>query len=241
MSESSLYAPPVDDAPVTPIVPVCVIGDTSASMASGPGVVSPIEALNAGLAALVSTLKVHPEAADTALVEIIGFDSTASVILPYTHIDVASAPPVLAASGGTSYGDAFSLARRELEAMVGSNSGRTLYRPTIYMITDGGPTDVGWESELDTLCSSTYAPNICVFGVAGADEEVLRRIARRDRGMVWLAEHGTDPAEAFAALFPALVRTVLQSASAAAAGVAVPAPIPVAIPGMIALDVVSGA
>lgn len=241
MSDATLYASPVD-APVTAIVPICVIGDRSGSMASGPGPITPIEALNTGLAALMTTLKVHPEAADTALVQIIEFSTDANVALPYTHVDAAATPPVLSAAGATSYGAALGLARRELEAMIAAHkalpTAPAIYRPTIYMITDGGPTDTGWEAELDTLGSLPFAPNICVFGVAGADEGVLRRIARRDRGMVWLADEGTDPATAFAALFPALVRTVLSSASAAAVGAPVPPPIPTAIPGMTALDVV---
>ncbi|MCG7418667.1 MULTISPECIES: vWA domain-containing protein [Microbacterium] len=240
MSTTTDYAPPVD-APVSAVVPVCLLGDTSSSMAAGPGPVSPIAALNAGLSSLISTLQIHPEAADTAVVEIIEFSSTASVVMPYTHVDAAATPPVLSANGSTGYGEAFALARRGLEALVAAHRSTLVYRPTVYMITDGGPTDTGWESELDTLCSLPFAPNICVFGVAGADEAVLRRIARRDRGMVWLADEGTDPAQAFAALFPALVRTVLNSASAAAAGAPVPAPIPTNVPGMTQLDVVSGA
>jgi uncharacterized protein YegL len=89
MSTTTDYAPPVD-APVSAVVPVCLLGDTSSSMAAGPGPVSPIAALNAGLSSLISTLQIHPEAADTAVVEIIEFSSTASVVMPYTHVDAAA-------------------------------------------------------------------------------------------------------------------------------------------------------
>jgi uncharacterized protein YegL len=232
------------DSPSAGIVPVLLVCDVSYSMSSGPGSVSPIEAVNLGVESLVSTLKVHPEAADSALVGVAKFSDTAEMVAPFTHISTTTAPAKLGTEGGTSYGAAFRLARAEIGPMVDAQkqTGATVYRPTVYMITDGAPTDTGWESDLDNLSTSQYAPNVCVFGVAGADEDTLRRIARRDRGQVWLADDGTDPAAAFAQLFPALVRSVMQSASAAAAAAGghaagpVPAPIPTHIPGMTTLD-----
>lgn len=241
MTQESTLNPAVDTA-ATNLVPVLTVLDVSYSMASGPGPVPPIEAVNLGVDSLIGTLKAHPEAADCAFVSIAKFSSTAEVVLPFTHISTATAPPKFTVEGGTSYGEAFSLARRELSAMVPAQKqlGATVYRPTVYMITDGAPTDTGWEAELDALSTSAYAPNICVFGVAGADEATLRKIARRDRGHVWMADQGTDPAAAFANLFPALVRSVMLSANAAAAsggkGAPVPSPIPSQIPGMTALD-----
>lgn len=230
----STFTSPVD-ATTASVVPVCLIGDVSLSM-NGPS----LDAVNLGFATLISTLKLHPEAADTAFVQFIKFSDRAQIVMPYTHVTDATTPPTLTAEGGTSYGSALSLARREMESMVTSQKAAnvTVYRPTIYMITDGAPTDPGWEAELDALATSPFAPNICVFGVAGADAGVLRTIARRDRGQVWLADQGADPAVSFANLFPALVRTVMQSATALAAGQPVPAPIPVAVPGMTALDAI---
>jgi uncharacterized protein YegL len=241
--EATTFQAPVDIA-ATSLVPVLLIPDVSFSMESGPGPISPIEAVNLGVESLIGTLKAHPEAADCAFVSIAKFSSRAEVVLSFTHISAATTPPKFVVEGGTSYGEAFSLARRELTAMVPAQKqlGATVYRPTVYMITDGGPTDEGWEAELDALSTSAYAPNICVFGVAGAHEPTLRKIARRDRGHVWMADKGTDPAAAFANLFPALVRSVMMSANAAAAATAsgggspVPSPIPVQIPGMTALD-----
>lgn len=238
-----MYSAPFD-APSAGIVPVLLVCDVSYSMSSGPGPISPIEAVNLGVESLVSTLKVHPEAADSALVGVAKFSDTAEMVAPFTHISSTTVPARLGTEGGTSYGAAFRLARAEIGPMVDAQKqmGATVYRPTVYMITDGGPTDTDWESELDNLSTSQYAPNVCVFGVAGADEATLRRIARRDRGQVWLAEDGTDPVAAFAQLFPALVRSVMQSASAAAVAtsgqgiVPVPAPIPTHIPGMTTLD-----
>ncbi|MDQ0633700.1 uncharacterized protein YegL [Arthrobacter pascens] len=231
------------DSAVAAIVPILLLLDVSGSMESGPGDVPPIDAVNMGVESLITTLKVHPEAADCALVGIAKFSGTAEMVLPFTHISTAAAPPRLHTESSTEFGNAFRLCRFELEAMVTAQkaTGATVYRPTVYMITDGEPTDTGWEAELDALSTSTYAPNICVFGVAGATEATLRKIARRDRGHVWLADQGTDPAAVFGALFPALVRSVMLSASAAAtagtgAPAAVPSPIPATIPGMTTLD-----
>lgn len=240
--EATAYKTPQESA-VSAIVPIFLLADVSGSMESGPGPVSPIDAVNMGIESLVNTLKVHPEAADCALVGVAKFSDTAAMVLPFTHISTAAVPPRMHTESSTGFGNAFSLGRRELEAMVTTQkaAGATVYRPTVYMITDGEPTDTGWENELDALSTSTYAPNICVFGVAGATEATLRKVARRDRGHVWLADQGTDPAAAFAALFPALVRSVMVSASAAAAAaggapVAVPSPVPATIPGMTTLD-----
>jgi uncharacterized protein YegL len=234
---NTAFDPPVDASGTNRIVPVCVLGDGSGSMSAGPGDRRPIDVLNEGLSTLITTLQVHPEAADTAFVEIIDFSDTSTVVMPFSHVSTAAVPPGIVPKGGTAFGPAFSLARREIDAMIAREkaNGATVYRPTIYLITDGYPTDSGWEQELDTLMAAPFAPIVCAFGVHGADEGVLRSIARRDRGQAWLADNGDDPAAAFEALFPSLIRTVMASATAAAAGVPVPPPVPVSLPGMTAL------
>jgi uncharacterized protein YegL len=240
MSQETMARKPPTDAPAVALVPVMLLADVSYSMHSGPGTVTPIEVVNLGLKDLIETLKKHPEAADTAFVALAKFSDTADVILPFTRIGTATTPPQVEVEGNTCFGAAFSLVRRELTPMVvqQKQAGAVVYRPTVYMVTDGNPSDSGWEAELDALSTSSYAPNICVFGVAGASEATLRMIARRDRGQVWLADEGTDPVVAFANLFPALIRSVMDTANAAAAagGGTIPAPIPGHVPGMTKLD-----
>lgn len=230
---------PAQDVPNAADVPVALLVDVSGSMAwSGSGQVPAIDVVNHGVQSLITTLQAHPEAADTAYVEVVKFSDTAEVVMGWSNIQDATTAPTLSVEGGTSFGAGLRLVRQEIESMVPARkaTGATVFRPTVYVITDGEPTDSDWEAELDTLATSQFAPNVCVFGCGEVNVAQLRSIARRDRGFVWLADDGLDPADVFASVFPALIRSVMLSARSAAQGQAPAAPIPASIPGMSQLD-----
>ena len=84
-------------------LPVYLLLDTSGSMAG-----EPIEAVKNGVQLLVSTLRQDPHALETAYLSIIGFGSSASVLVPLSEL-AAFQPPALAASGTTSLGEALRL------------------------------------------------------------------------------------------------------------------------------------
>ena len=105
-------------------LPVYILIDTSGSMYG-----EPIEAVKNGLSIMLSTLTSDPYALETAYLSIISFNETAQQILE--------------ASGCTALGEALSLVSDCIEKEVekGSNSAKGDWKPLIFIMTDGEPTD----------------------------------------------------------------------------------------------------
>jgi uncharacterized protein YegL len=156
-----------------PILPFYLLIDQSGSMQGWP-----IEAVNASLATFLDTARSHPEIADYIRFEIIGFSSDASVVLPLSDLSTVSRIPPLQASGATSYGAAFQLLRQEIELAVRTlrRQAITVFRPTVFFMTDGSPTD-HWEPAYSELIQSRQRPNIIAFGIGEANSQILSIIA----------------------------------------------------------------
>jgi uncharacterized protein YegL len=92
-------------------------------------------------------------------------------------------PPVLAASGDTPMGSAIlqglDLVRQRKETY--KQNGISYYRPWIFLITDGAPTD-GWRDAARQVHDGEAAKAFLfrAVGVEGADMEVLRQISVRE-------------------------------------------------------------
>ena len=91
---------------------------------------------------MLSTLTSDPYALETAYLSIISFNETAQQILPLTEITAVTVPNV-EASGCTALGEALSLVSDCIEKEVekGSNSAKGDWKPLIFIMTDGEPTD----------------------------------------------------------------------------------------------------
>lgn len=154
-------------------LPVYLILDTSGSMMG-----EPIEAVKNGVQLLVSTLRQDPYALETAYLSVIGFGSSASVLVPLTELS-AFQPPALAASGTTSLGEALKLLGTRIDAEVGRTTADTKgdWKPLVFLMTDGSPTD-DWKAGLaDLRTRKTGAIIACAAGPgAGAAESVLKEI-----------------------------------------------------------------
>ena len=172
--------------------PVILLLDTSRSM-SGP----PIEELNRGLMAFKDDLLRDTQASLSVEVAIIQFGKTVKLVQDFVTVDEFS-PPSLRADGLTPMGQAINYALDLLEQRKTTykSNGIQYYRPWVFMITDGAPTDM-WKNASKRLQEEEQANKLLFFtaAVEGADMDTLSYITPPARPPVML--HGLD----FSSLF----------------------------------------
>lgn len=163
--------------------PVILLLDTSGSMSG-----EPIEQLNMGISAFKDDLLKDTQATLSVELSIITFGKTVKIIQNFTSIDEFK-PPILEASGVTPMGEAIESALDLLEERkrVYKDNGIAYYRPWIFLITDGAPTD-NWQMATQRLHEAEAQRRCLFFAVAveGADINKLRQIALPDRPPVLL-------------------------------------------------------
>jgi len=154
-------------------LPVYLVLDCSGSMSGDP-----IEALNAGIKALVAELQTEPFAIETAYLSVITFESTAQQISPLTEL-ISFQTPTLTAGGATSLGEALTLLANCInkEVKKSSETQKGDWKPLVFLMTDGMPTD-SWEKAAKSLKDQKPSPSNIIACAAGsnADESVLKKI-----------------------------------------------------------------
>ena len=152
-------------------LPVYLLLDTSGAMTG-----EPIEAVKNGVQLLVSTLRQDPHALETAYLSIIGFGSSASVLVPLTEL-AAFQSPSLQASGTTAMGDALILLSRQIETEVARTTADTKgdWKPLVFQMTDGLPTD-DWRAGVQALKKQKVGTVVACAAGQQCDEAVLKQI-----------------------------------------------------------------
>jgi uncharacterized protein YegL len=158
-----------------PRCPCVLLLDNSGSMA-GPA----IDQLNAGLRQFQQELTSDPLAAKRVEVAIISFGPV-RVQQDFITAEMFTAPS-LATEGGTPMGEAImeALDLVKLRKQQYQANGIAYYRPWIFMITDGAPTD-DWPPAAKAVQAAEKAKALAFFtvGVDGADFNVLQQISPR--------------------------------------------------------------
>jgi uncharacterized protein YegL len=152
-------------------LPVYLVLDTSGSMTG-----EPIAAVETGVQTLVSALRQDPYALETAYLSVITFDSSAKQIVPLTEL-TAFQMPSISANGLTSLGDALKLLANKIDTEVAKTTAevRGDWKPLVFLMTDGGPTD-DWQKGLaEFRRQRTGIVVACAAGQA-ADTNVLKQI-----------------------------------------------------------------
>jgi uncharacterized protein YegL len=157
--------------------PVVLLLDISGSMAGAP-----IAELNAGLMDFKDSLAADPLAAKRVEVAIITFGGQVSIPTDFTTME-GFHPPHLVAGGDTPMGAAILQAIETLRQRKDQYKahGISYYRPWLFLITDGGPTDA-W-AEAATRVKHGEANKSFLFfsvGVEGSNFEVLKQISTRE-------------------------------------------------------------
>ena len=187
-------------------LPVYLLLDTSGSMHG-----EAIEAVKNGVQILLSTLRQDPYALETAYLSIISFDTTAKQLVPLTELAAFQAPEINA-SGTTQLGDALSMLAEKIEQEVNKTTADTKgdWKPLIFIMTDGSPTD-DWRKGLERL--KQVKTGVIVACAAGntADTSVLKQITEV---VVELATTDSNSIKAFFKWVSASVSTGSQKVDA---------------------------
>jgi uncharacterized protein YegL len=169
---------------------VVLLLDTSGSMQGAP-----IDELNAGLRDLARTLKDDTLASLRVELAVVAFGGRARALdvrggegreVPFNATDafvgaLDFVPPTLDARGETPMGEAvrqgLTLVRQRKELY--RQHGLDYFRPWIFLITDGNPTDFGWEGAADEVQEEERRKGVSfyVVGVEGADLGKLARFS----------------------------------------------------------------
>ena len=184
-------------------LPVFVCVDVSESMAG-----EAVEALHNGLLLLLQTLKKDPMVIEIGALSVISFGNKAKVEVPLSDvIDVRIPDFVL--SSGTSLGAAFKLLASEINSKVVKTTPdvRGDYKPIIFLITDGQPTD-NWQTEFAKFRKNF--PSLVIHAV-GCGDDVDFSILSEITPNVYVMDDMTT--ESFGELFKCVTASVRSVAS----------------------------
>lgn len=158
-----------------PRCPCVLLLDNSGSMSG-----MPIDQLNAGLRQFQQELSSDALAAKRVEVAIISFGPV-RVVQDFVTADQFRAPQ-LQSEADTPLGEAITEALEliRLRKQQYQANGVAYYRPWIFLITDGAPTDE-WRGAAQAVQAAERSKSLAFFpvGVDGADFDVLRQISPR--------------------------------------------------------------
>jgi len=155
--------------------------DVSGSMAGRP-----IAELQEGLTSYRDSLAADALARQRVEVALVTFGGSVEVAHSFSTADLFT-PPTLVSRGDTPMAQAVNTALDMVEARKQEyrSHGVPFYRPWVFLITDGGPTDAGtflWPEAVRRIKEGEEGKKFTFFavGVEGADMERLRELSVRD-------------------------------------------------------------
>jgi uncharacterized protein YegL len=152
-------------------LPVYLVLDCSGSMTG-----EPIEACRQGVKALLADLRNDPQALETAHLAVITFGSSAQQLVPLTDL-CEFQEPLLQASGSTALGAALGVLETCLENEVrkSSKEHKGDFKPLVFLMTDGQPTDQ-WEETAGRIKSKGIGTIVACAAGPSADSAMLMKL-----------------------------------------------------------------
>ena len=186
-------------------LPIYLLLDCSESMVG-----EPIAAVEQGLAAMLGALRKNPHALETAYISVITFATTAKQAVPLTELNRFQVPKLVLGSG-TALGAALKLLEKRIAVEVEKSSKEKEikgdYRPLVFLLTDGEPTDQ-WETAADRLRKNRALQLVAIACGPDANPATLRRITE----LVVLGEVANQ--ETFAKFFNWVTMSVATASQA---------------------------
>jgi uncharacterized protein YegL len=159
-----------------PRVPCVLLLDVSGSMSGAP-----IKELNEGLVTLKDTLLADSLASRRAEIAIVTFGGVVDTQQDFVTIDRFH-PPTLISSGDTPMGRAIQTGIELVTSRkrIYQSNGISYYRPWIFLITDGSPTDE-WQTAAHLVRQGEESKSFAFFavGVEDAKLDILAKISVR--------------------------------------------------------------
>ncbi len=202
-------------------LPVYILADVSGSMQG-----TPIESVKSGIRQLHRDLMGDPQAIESAYLSVLTFSSSAQQVVPLTEVAMFN-PPDLVASGNTNFGDGLRLLiecfDRELVRTTPEVKGD--WRPLVFILSDGAPTDTDWPTYAQQLRDRKPANIIAVACGDQADVSVLKQVTE---SVIQMQDMSPDAFRAFFKFVSASVKQTSAKVGAIAdgAGITLPPPPP---------------
>ncbi len=167
-------------------LPVYLLVDVSGSMHG-----EPIESVKNGLQMLVAALRKDPQALETAYLSVITFGSSAQQITPLTELSTFQLPEITA-GGCTVLGEALKLVCkcRDSEVTKTTETQKGDWRPMVFVLTDGVPTDDPTDG-IAEFHARKWGASVCCAAGPGADKNLLDRITPECVVELATADHAT--------------------------------------------------
>ena len=158
-------------------LPVYVLIDTSGSMKG-----EPIQSVNVGLQTFISSLRSDPYALETVYVAVYSYDKEVNIVLPLTEITEVYLPEIRTPeSGPTFMGKALEVLMEQVkkEVRLNTESSKGDWRPILFLITDGKPSDLQLYRQMITEVK-TFKFSTIIGCAAGpyANSEYLKELTK---------------------------------------------------------------
>jgi uncharacterized protein YegL len=167
------FSPRVNEGNPDPRIACALLLDTSSSMSGAP-----IEQLNRGFELFCDEIKKDELAQKRAEIAVITFGGMPQLAIPFTEGRNLQ-PRRLSASGSTPMGAALNMALDQLAAQKQAykQAGLEYYRPWLFVLTDGEPTDgPEFAAAAARVKEAEAAKGVSVFGIGVGPAANLTRL-----------------------------------------------------------------
>lgn len=191
-------------------LPIYFVLDCSESMV-GEG----LSDMTAGLESIVTALRKHPLAMETANLSVISFSKDARVEQPLTDL-MDFELPSLSVSWGTALGGALRLLKAQMEREIVPTTPEQKgdYRPFVFLFTDGQPTD-DWKGPATDLANSAFVKLANLYAI-GCGPDVDTDVLLNVTDIVYLTKDSESVLDKN--LFFWLTNTILTASKSVASG-----------------------
>jgi uncharacterized protein YegL len=181
-------------------LPVYILADVSGSMRG-----TPVESVKAGIRQLHRDLLTDPQAVESAYLSVITFADVAIQLAPLTEVS-SFIPPEMNADGQTNYGDALRVLLEcfEMEVVRTTAEQKGDWRPLVFILSDGAPTDREWPEYAARLREKRPAN---IIAVACGDQADVAALRETTETVIQMRDMSPDAFRAFFKFVSASVKT----------------------------------